>query len=43
MRDIFEKNKANPPISKNMPEKAGCIAWARSLMGRVKAPIDKFK
>jgi hypothetical protein len=43
MRDLFEKNKAKPPISKNMPEKAGCIAWARSLMGRIKAPIDKFK
>jgi hypothetical protein len=26
-----------------MPERAGAIAWARSLMGRIKAPIDKFK
>jgi hypothetical protein len=42
-RILFENNKKNPPISKNMPEKAGQIAWARSLMGRIKAPIDKFK
>ena len=43
MRELFDKNKENPPISKNMPEKAGKIAWARSIMGRIKAPIEKFK
>ena len=43
MRDLFEKNRANPPISKNMPFEAGRIAWARSIMGRIKAPIEKFK
>jgi dynein heavy chain len=43
MRTLFEKNRENPPISKNMPEKAGKIAWARSIMGRIKAPIEKFK
>jgi hypothetical protein len=26
-----------------MPFKAGQIAWARSIMGRIKAPIKKFK
>ena len=26
-----------------MPFKAGQIAWARSIMGRIKAPINKFK
>jgi dynein heavy chain len=26
-----------------MPEKSGSIAWARSIITRIKAPIDKFK
>lgn len=43
MRELFEKNRDNPPISKNMPLQAGKIAWARSIMGRIKAPIEKFK
>ena len=41
--DLFKAGKKNPPISKNMPLKAGQIAWARSIMGRIKAPIKKFK
>ena len=43
MQDLFESGKGAPPISKNMPPKAGAIAWARSIMGRIKAPIQKFK
>jgi len=43
MEKLFYDNKATPPISKNMPPKAGQIAWARSIMGRIKAPIKKFK
>lgn len=38
-----EEGTDNPPISKNMPRDAGRIAWARSIMGRIKAPIRKFK
>jgi dynein heavy chain len=43
MEELFQKGRHNPPISKNMPLKAGSIAWARSIMGRIKAPIKKFK
>jgi hypothetical protein len=43
MEVLFKEGKANPPISKNMPPRAGEIAWARSIMGRIKAPINKFK
>jgi dynein heavy chain len=43
MEELFEAGKKNPPISKNMPMQAGQIAWARSIMGRIKAPIKKFK
>ena len=43
MEELFDKGKDSPPISKNMPPNAGNIAWARSIMGRIKAPIKKFK
>lgn len=43
MDKLFAEGRASPPISKNMPPKAGQIAWARSIMGRIKAPIQKFK
>jgi dynein heavy chain len=43
MEDLFENGRSHPPISKNMPADAGSIAWARSIMGRIKAPIKKFK
>lgn len=40
---LFKEGQNDPPISKNMPPKAGAIAWARSIMGRIKTPIYKFK
>lgn len=43
MAELFHKHKNSPPISKNMPPTAGKIAWARSIMNRIKAPIFKFK
>lgn len=43
MENLFVNGRDHPPISKNMPPKAGSIAWARSIMGRIKAPINKFK
>jgi dynein heavy chain len=46
MNRLFIEGKtqgAHPPISKNMPPKAGSIAWSRSIMGRISKPIKKFK
>lgn len=43
MRTLFEENKDSPPIPKNMPPTSGMIAWARSIITRVKTPIDRFK
>ena len=43
MEQLFQRGKESPPISKNMPPKSGAIAWARSIMGRIKRPIYKFK
>lgn len=43
MEDLFNANKEKPPIPKNMPYNSGSIAWARSIITRIKTPIDKFK
>lgn len=43
MQNLYEKGRDNPPIAKNMPPKAGAIGWARSITGRIKSPINKFK
>lgn len=43
MENIFKENQKNPPIPKNMPPNSGSIAWARSIITRIKTPIDKFK
>jgi dynein heavy chain len=43
MEKLFKENHANPPIPKNMPPNSGSIAWARSIITRIKTPIDKFK
>jgi len=43
MAKLFEDNQHDPPIPKNMPPNSGSIAWARSIIMRVKTPIDRFK
>lgn len=43
MEELFEANQRKPPIPKNMPPNSGSIAWARSIITRIKTPIDKFK
>ena len=43
MESLFLQNEKNPPIPKNMPPTSGSICWARSIISRIKSPIDKFK
>ena len=43
MDELFELNHKNPPIPKNMPENSGAIVWSRSIIKRVKTPIEQFK
>ena len=40
---IFEKNKHNPPIARNMPPVAGNITWARHLLRKIEDPMNKFQ
>ena len=43
MKKLYHANQANPPIPKNMPPNSGNICWSRSIITRIKSPIDKFK
>lgn len=42
IKELYVKYRDNPPIPKNMPPRAGSIMWVRSLITRIKTPIDKF-
>ena len=39
VRKIYEKNKEDPPLSRNLPPTAGRIIWARQLYQRISMPI----
>jgi hypothetical protein len=43
MKKLFKEHCDDPPRPKNMPDTSGKIAWARSIITRIKGPIDKFK
>ena len=40
---MYEKNKHNPPIARNMPPVAGNIAWGRHLLRKIEDPMLKFQ
>jgi len=42
-QDIFQAQRANPPINRNMPDVAGKIQWSRALFGRVKRVMIKLQ
>jgi dynein heavy chain, axonemal len=43
VEQIYEKNKHDPPIARNMPPVAGNIAWARHLLKKIEDPMKKFQ
>lgn len=42
IQKIFDEQKANPPILKNMPNDAGRIIWVRYLFQRLYNPIEQL-
>ncbi|XP_074644897.1 dynein axonemal heavy chain 5-like [Tubulanus polymorphus] len=40
---IYQKNKADPPVARDLPPIAGKIAWARQLFRRIQEPMDMFQ
>ena len=43
VQEAYEKNKHAPPVARNMPPVAGNITWARHLLRRIEAPMQKFQ
>lgn len=39
---VYEANKANPEILRNMSPTAGRIGWARQLYERIEQPMQAF-
>lgn len=40
---LYQKQKQNPPIARNMPPIAGKIAWARQLFRKIQEPMEAFQ
>jgi dynein heavy chain len=43
IQNMYEKNKENPPIPRNMTTCAGRIHWSRQLLRRITTPMKKFQ
>lgn len=43
IQHLYEKNKDNPPIPRNMTRIAGNIHWSRQLLRRITSPMKKFQ
>lgn len=42
IQKIFDEQKTNPPILRNMPSDAGKIIWVRYLFAKLYSPIEEF-
>ncbi|XP_055955514.1 dynein axonemal heavy chain 5 isoform X2 [Patella vulgata] len=40
---LYQKNKTDPPIARDLPPIAGKIAWARQLFRRIQEPMEVFQ
>lgn len=43
VRKLYQKQKAEPVVPRNLPPVAGKISWARQLYRRIEAPMKVFK
>lgn len=40
---IYQKNKSDPPVARDLPPVAGKIAWSRQLFCRIQEPMEIFQ
>jgi dynein heavy chain len=40
---VYDGQKTNPPISRNLPPVAGNILWARHLLTKIEEPMQRFQ
>ena len=43
VRKLYQKQKAEPVVPRNLPPVSGKIAWARQLYRRIEGPMKLFK
>ncbi len=43
VQQIYEKQKHDPPISRNLPPVSGNITWSRHLLKRIEEPMKQFE
>jgi dynein heavy chain len=43
VQQLYEKQKHDPPIPRNMPPVAGNITWSRHLLKRIEEPMKQFE
>ncbi|XP_033097914.1 dynein heavy chain 5, axonemal-like [Anneissia japonica] len=43
IRKLYQKNKEDPPVPRDMPPVSGKISWARQLFRRIQQPMDVIK
>jgi len=42
-QELYEKEKQDPPIPRNLPPVAGNITWSRHLLKRIEEPMKQFE
>ena len=40
---VYDSQKSNPPLSRNLPPVAGNILWARHLLTKIEEPMQRFQ
>lgn len=43
IQQLYEKQKHDPPIARNLPPVAGNILWSRHLLNRIEVPMKRFE
>lgn len=43
VQQLYEKEKVDPPIPRNLPPVAGNITWSRHLLKRIEEPMKQFE
>eukprot|EP00050_Salpingoeca_kvevrii_P002276 m.190165 g.190165 ORF g.190165 m.190165 type:complete len:4578 (-) comp10576_c0_seq1:102-13835(-) len=43
VRKIYQRDRNEPPIARNLPPMSGRIVWARQLFARIESPMSAFQ